>query len=123
MRSSIAIAMVLCLFGGSTFGAEKTDGGRPNIVFLLIDDMGWPDVACYGHKFHETPRIDRFCAESVKFTDFYAATPVCSSTRSTIQTSQFLLSRAATPSSSRRRVSASTPRCARSSACCIAETA
>jgi len=51
--------------------------------------MGWPDVACYGHKFHETPHIDRLCAEGMKFTDFYAATPVCSSTRATIQSGQY----------------------------------
>ena len=31
--------------------------GRPNVVFILIDDMGWPDPACYGHEFHETPQI------------------------------------------------------------------
>ncbi len=62
---------------------------RPNIVFLLIDDMGWPDVACYGHPFHETPHIDRLCRQGMKFTDFYAATPVCSSTRSTIQSGQY----------------------------------
>jgi arylsulfatase A len=61
----------------------------PNIVFILIDDMGWPDVACYGHPFHETPTIDRLCAEGLKFTDFYAATPVCSSTRATIQSGQY----------------------------------
>jgi len=62
---------------------------RPNIVFLLIDDMGWPDVACYGHGFHETPVIDQLARDGVKFTNFYAATPVCSSTRSTIQTGQY----------------------------------
>jgi len=62
---------------------------RPNILFLLIDDMGWPDLACYGHKFHETPNIDRLAQQGMKFTDFYAATPVCSSTRSTIQTGQY----------------------------------
>ena len=62
---------------------------RPNIVFLLIDDMGWPDPACYGHPFHETPVIDRLAAEGMKFTDFYAATPVCSSTRCTIQSGQY----------------------------------
>lgn len=62
---------------------------RPNIVFLLIDDMGWPDVACYGHPFHETPAIDGLAAEGMKFTDFYAATPVCSSTRCTIQSGQY----------------------------------
>ncbi len=62
---------------------------KPNVVFLLIDDMGWPDVACYGHPFHETPNIDRLCSQGMKFTDFYAATPVCSSTRATIQSGQY----------------------------------
>jgi len=62
---------------------------KPNVVFILIDDMGWPDLACYGHAFHETPHIDRLCRQGMKFTDFYAATPVCSSTRSTIQSGQY----------------------------------
>jgi len=69
--------------------ADKARPDKPNIVFVLIDDMGWPDLACYGHKFHETPHIDRLSAEGVKFTDFYAATPVCSSTRCTIQSGQY----------------------------------
>ncbi len=77
----------------STLAARESvafePAGRPNIVFILIDDMGWPDLACYGHPFHETPHIDRLCREGVKFTDFYAATPVCSSTRCTIQSGQY----------------------------------
>jgi uncharacterized sulfatase len=95
MRTWISIAAVLHFFLGvlvsfqSATAAEESAGRKPNIVFLLIDDMGWPDVACYGHKFHETPVIDRLAAQGVKFTDFYAATPVCSSTRSTIQTGQY----------------------------------
>ncbi len=62
---------------------------KPNIVFFFIDDMGWPDVACYGNPFNETPVVDRLCAEGMKFTDFYAATPVCSSTRCTVQSGQY----------------------------------
>lgn len=61
----------------------------PNIVFLLIDDMGWSDVACFGHQFHETPHIDGLARDGMRFTNFYAATPVCSSTRSTIMTGQY----------------------------------
>jgi uncharacterized sulfatase len=57
---------------------------RPNIVFILIDDMGWPDVACYGSKFHETPNIDGLADQGMKFTDAYAACPVCSPTRASI---------------------------------------
>ena len=70
-------------------GSQAALPSKPNIVFLLIDDMGWPDPACYGHPFHETPQIDRLCREGMKFTDFYAATPVCSSTRGTIQSGQY----------------------------------
>ena len=62
---------------------------KPNLVFILADDMGWPDLSCYGNKFNETPVIDQLASEGIKFTDFYAATPVCSSTRSTIQTGQY----------------------------------
>ncbi len=51
--------------------------------------MGWPDLACFGHKFHETPVLDRLAGQGMKFTDFYATTPVCSSTRSTIETGQY----------------------------------
>lgn len=60
---------------------------KPNIVFILADDMGWPDLGCYGNQFNETPVIDQLASEGMRFTDFYA-TPVCSSTRSTIQTGQ-----------------------------------
>ena len=95
MKTSTRIAAISFLFAslllplGSTLAAEAPNARRPNIVFLLIDDMGWPDVGCYGHKFHETPVVDRLAGEGMKFTDFYAATPVCSSTRSTIQTGQY----------------------------------
>ncbi len=68
--------------------AAKPNAKRPNLLFILADDMGWPDLACYGHAFHETPVLDRLAAQGMKFTSFYAA-PVCSPTRSTIQTGQY----------------------------------
>lgn len=82
---SVALATA-CL---SAVAEAATETKKPNIVFILIDDMGWPDLGCYGHKFHETPVIDRLAAQGMRFTSFYAATPVCSSTRSTIQTGQY----------------------------------
>ena len=51
---------------------------RPNIVLILIDDLGWRDLGCYGSAFYETPNLDRLAAEGVRFTDAYAAAPVCS---------------------------------------------
>ena len=51
---------------------------RPNIVFILADDLGWGDLHCYGHNQVKTPHIDRLAAEGVLFTQFYTASPVCS---------------------------------------------
>jgi len=62
---------------------------RPNFVFFLIDDMGWADVGCYGSTFHETPNIDRLADQGIKFTDAYAACPVCSPTRASILAGQY----------------------------------
>lgn len=62
---------------------------RPNLVLILIDDMGWRDLGCYGSSFYETPHIDRLAAQSVRFTDAYAACPVCSPTRASILTGKY----------------------------------
>ncbi len=62
--------------------AEK----KPNIVFFLVDDLGWGDLGCYGDSFHETPNIDQLSKDGLKFTNAYAAAPVCSPSRAAIQT-------------------------------------
>ena len=62
---------------------------RPNVVFILIDDMGWADVGCFGSTFFETPRIDGLAAEGMRFTNAYAACPVCSPTRASIMTGKY----------------------------------
>jgi arylsulfatase A-like enzyme len=62
---------------------------RPNIIFVLIDDMGWKDLVCYGSPFYETPNIDRLAKEGMRFTDAYAACPVCSPTRASILTGKY----------------------------------
>lgn len=62
---------------------------KPNIIFILIDDLGWRDLGCYGSTFYETPNIDRLAAEGMLFTDAYAACPVCSPTRASILTGRY----------------------------------
>ena len=62
---------------------------RPNIVFLLTDDMGYGDVGCYGGKFVPTPNIDRLAKEGTKFTQFYVASPVCSPSRTGFLTGMY----------------------------------
>lgn len=68
--------LLLCLWPGAAHPA-----GRPNIIFLLTDDMGYGDVGCYGGNFVPTPNIDQLAKEGTKFTQFYVAAPVCSPSR------------------------------------------
>ncbi len=62
---------------------------RPNIIFILIDDMGWRDLGCYGSSFYETPNIDLLATEGMTFSNAYAACPVCSPTRASILTGKY----------------------------------
>jgi arylsulfatase A len=59
---------------------------RPNIVLIVADDLGWADVGCYGADLHETPHLDRLAAGSLRFTNAYAAAPVCTPTRAALMT-------------------------------------
>ena len=70
--------------------AAPPDDKRPlNFAFILIDDMGWSDLDCYGSTYHLSPRIDRLAREGMRFTDAYAACPVCSPTRASILTGKY----------------------------------
>ncbi len=62
---------------------------KPNFVFLLVDDLGWTDLGCFGSKFYETPNVDRLASEGMRFTSAYAACPVCSPTRASIMTGKY----------------------------------
>jgi arylsulfatase A-like enzyme len=64
-------------------------GTKPNIIFLLADDLGPGDIACYGGTMVPTPNIDRLASEGTRFTQFYVASPVCSPSRCGIITGQF----------------------------------
>ena len=61
---------------------------KPNVLFILIDDMGWMDLGCQGNKNLHTPNIDNLAKEGMRFTDAYAPAPVCSPTRAAIITGQ-----------------------------------
>ncbi len=69
--------------------AEPDPRRPPNILFILIDDLGWRDLGCYGSTFYETPHIDRLAGQGMKFTSAYAACSVCSPTRASILTGQY----------------------------------
>jgi arylsulfatase A-like enzyme len=67
--------------------APKSD--RPNIVFILADDLGWSDLHSYGNQTFLTPNLDALAGDGLRFTDAYAASPVCSPTRSSIMTGKY----------------------------------
>lgn len=72
---SLSLMLSVCFLATSRTAAS--DPVRPNFVFFLVDDLGWADVGCFGSSFHETPNIDALCASGMKFTNGYAACPVC----------------------------------------------
>lgn len=69
--------------------SDQPNAAKPNFVFVLIDDLGWADLGCYGSRFYETPHIDRLASRGMRFTDAYAASPVCSPTRLSILTGKY----------------------------------
>jgi arylsulfatase A-like enzyme len=77
----LLFTLALCL----VWAAEKP----LNVVFFLVDDLGQRDLGCYGSTFYETPNIDRLAKEGARFTDAYAACPVCSPTRASIMSGQW----------------------------------
>jgi len=83
-----AAAIVLPSCAGASQKDSKKAGG-PNIVFVLADDLGWAELGCYGNKFNETPNLDKLARAGMRFTDAYAAAPVCSPFRAALMTGQW----------------------------------
>lgn len=82
-------AAILALSGCALRSTQSEEPRPPNIVFILVDDLGWSDLGCYGSQVYETPNTDRLASEGLMFTDFYAAAPVCSPTRASILTGRY----------------------------------
>jgi len=96
--ATATFALPGCSAGTSGFPkAGKDINPKPNVLFILADDLGWSQIGCYGRDpalrepsdFYETPNIDRLAGEGMKFTDAYAACPVCSPTRASIMTGKY----------------------------------
>lgn len=79
-------SVALFLLIGACVSTAAAENDKPNFVFILADDLGWRDLGCYGSKFHQTPNLDKLAARGVRFTQAYAANPLCSPTRSSILT-------------------------------------
>ena len=77
------------VLGSPARGTAKGTSAPLNFLFILVDDLGWADIGCYGADLHETPNIDRLAKQAMRFTDAYAAAPVCSPTRASIMTGKY----------------------------------
>lgn len=74
----------------AVFACMATTGAKaakpPSILFILADDLAWSDLACYGHPWHDTPHLDDLAQQGMRFTNGYAAAPICSASRASILT-------------------------------------
>ena len=73
----------------STLFSHKTSKNRPNIIFILADDLGFAELGCYGNTFNETPNLDKLARRGIMFTNAYASAPVCSPYRAALMTGQY----------------------------------
>jgi arylsulfatase A-like enzyme len=74
---------------GQSVSRDASSKGKPNIIFILIDDMGYADLGCYGNAEAQTPYIDQLAAEGIRFTQYYASAPICSPSRVAVFTGQY----------------------------------
>src|SRR5947209_17998123 len=86
MRGHRLVLLALMLLPTPPSTRADETAGKLNVVLILADDLGWADLGCYGSRFHRTPHLDRLAKEGLRFTQAYAACPVCSPTRAALLT-------------------------------------
>jgi Sulfatase len=88
----LALMVWLILICAAPIFPQNTRARRPpNIIFIWGDDLGWREPGVYGNRFNETPNLDRMANEGVRFTNAYAASPICSPTRASLPTGKYLV--------------------------------
>ena len=86
MRINIQLLCLALLWNSCLFAEQDA---RPNIIFMLTDDLGYSDVGCYGAQKVRTPHIDQLAAEAIRFTDFHSAASICSPSRAAFLTGAY----------------------------------
>lgn len=96
IKKLVAVAMAIMISSSMVYGNgtkveamsnyKEAAGSKPNIIFMLIDDMGYTDTSLYGSGYYETPNLERLANEGIMFTDAYSGSNLCSPSRATILT-------------------------------------
>ncbi|MEO1999633.1 MAG: sulfatase, partial [Planctomycetaceae bacterium] len=81
-RISYAVLLLIV----ALFVAESRAAGRPNVVLIFVDDLGYADIGCFGSTKHRTPHVDRIASEGMRLTSFYVTSGVCSPSRASLMT-------------------------------------
>ena len=82
------IVLALLCFAQPLIGSAQ-EVKKPNVVFILADDLGWTDLGCYGSTYYETPHLDRMAAQGMRFTQGYSCGPNCQPTRAALMSGQY----------------------------------
>lgn len=88
-REFIGGAVGAAAVSTAIFNHRASAATRPNILFILADDMGWADLSCYGRPDYQTPNLDRLATQGMRFTNAYSAAPVCTPTRVGFHTGRY----------------------------------
>ena len=82
----IVLYVIGALLAPGAFADARQANSKPNFVFIFVDDQGYYDLGCYGATEVETPQIDAMASAGIRFTDYYAAAPICSPSRAGLLT-------------------------------------
>src|SRR2546423_15508245 len=86
-RTAFRLLAATCLIGAAASAIRAADApARPNVVFIIMDDLRWDELGCLGHPFVKTPNADRIAREGATFRNFFATTPLCSPSRASFLT-------------------------------------
>jgi len=84
---SVSVACTLLLSTSCTVNEKEIN--NPNVILIFSDDMGYGDLACYGHPTIKTPNLDKMADDGIRFTSFYAAAPFCTPSRASLLTGRY----------------------------------
>lgn len=84
MKRPIFIFVIFVFLLSVLVSCESSNQKYPNVLFILVDDLGWKDLGVYGSEFYDTPNLDALAKQGIRFTDAYSAHPVCSVARTTV---------------------------------------